>query len=235
MKSKALLAVVCLLAVGSAASAQSYVIKKIGDGYRQAVTINGIRSGNYYAGQFLMQFSGVVPEGYEQNFTAYCVDLIDTLQTTETVTLESTDDLNPKSLTPSTGAKVAYLYNTYGSTVADNAHAAALQIAIWETLYDGGSSSGLVKGSSASGGTVYFDGTNSTVLTYAAAYLQGLGSNTSEATWLACTSHPSQTNQDLITRAPTRITSVPEPGPLAMLAGLGVGFTVFGSRFRRRK
>ena len=232
------LAAVALAACAQVVSAQSFTMKHIGDGYRQAVAIHGLENGSYWAGQFTMQFVGTAPDGYNQIFTAYCVDLLHILQSSEVVTLQSTNGLNPKGLSPSTGPKVAYLFNTYGPGIADNAHAAALQVAIWETLYDGGDPSGLVKGSSSSGGNVWFDNTDSTVLGYAQSYLQSLGSNTGEATWLQCVEHPNGANQDLITVLPDhgRVGgSVPEPGPIASLIGLCVGLSALGVRGRRRR
>lgn len=232
------LAVAVLAVSARVATAQSFTMKHIGDGYRQAVKINGLDNGNYWAGEFKMQFVGTAPDGYSQYFTAYCVDLLDVLQDTEVVTLQSTNLLNPESLLPSTGPKVAYLFNTYASGITDNAHAAALQVAIWETLYDGGDPNGLVKGSNPSGGLVWFDGTDSTVLADARTYLQSLGSNTSEATWLKCVDHTGGKNQDLLTILPenVRVTgSVPEPGPLASLIGLCVGLTTLVVRPRRRR
>ena len=64
-----------------------------------------------------------------RQYKAYCVDIDHAMTATEQVSPISVLSLNR-------GSKVAYLFDTYAPTVTTNDAAAALQSAIWETLFE---------------------------------------------------------------------------------------------------
>jgi len=217
MRRAVAIAAVLLAAIHGSARAASVNIKFDGTGLGENVEWKYYNGTSWtdlttFAGQFKMQFVSPTPAGYDSSFIAYCADIEHYLQTTETVDLLSTDLLNPSSLTPATGPEVAYLYDHFGPLVSSDLDAAGLQVAIWETLYDGETNSGL------SGGNFQLVGSGPTytsVKNKANSYLSALDGSTDDATWLRATSHPSQQNQDLVGPLSTVTTqSVPEPGPL---------------------
>lgn len=74
------------------------------------------------AGQLLIGYDG-------HSYKGYCVDLDHYVTSPQTVTAVSVLSLNR-------GDKVAYLFETYGPTIATNVEAAALQSAIWEVIFE---------------------------------------------------------------------------------------------------
>jgi hypothetical protein len=147
------------------------------------------------------------------SFVTYCVELGQAREpNTHTYNLFSTNDLT-------NGGRIAYLYNTYSSLVTTDLEFAALQTAIWETRYDGATidldtGNFLVSGAG--------DGA---IKTQALVYLNSIGSNTSEASFLQ-----SDTRQDLV--GPRRI---PEPGTLSLFALSGLLLPGARRLVRRRK
>lgn len=193
--------------------ANAYTLTYNGLNYGQSVSVSyGTTNLNTFAGQINLSFTGPAgtPAGYATTFNAYCAELENTLQTPMDIALRSTNDLTRNGISPNTGVKAAWLFNNYGSGVNSNLKGAALQIAIWEALYD--SSSDLVGG--------YFKLlTNDAALTSQVnTYLTGLQTSfsASSGTWFQAINPAS--SQDMIGPAgPGGI--VPEPGIVSLLAG----------------
>ena len=193
------------------------VIDFRGSGHAAAVGItvlNGsttLFSGNVMAGELNWSWLTPPPEGFVANFYTYCIDATQYLRDPQYVTVRSTDSFTSGST--NAGAKVSWLFNSYADTIrtsGTNTQAAALQLAIWEALYD--SSQNLTGGA--------FRATaSSAIVTQAQTYLTALYSSAylgSRATWLDVdggNSNPAYRGQDQITH------SVPEPSTL-MLMGL---------------
>lgn len=115
--------------------------------------------------------------------------------------------------------RAAYLLNTFSSTVTSKAQGAALQLAVWDVIYDNGDgfSKGRFRTSSVS---------TDTVLT-ANTYLQQSVSQTSAAAvWYEAKNHGkyNKSNQDFMAAA------VPEP---ASMIALGAGLLALARRRRR--
>jgi hypothetical protein len=163
------------------------------------------------AGELNWSWLSATPEGFVKDFYSYCVDATQYLRDPQYVTVRSTDSFSAGSA--NSGAKVSWLFNSYASTVhtsGTNTQAAALQLAIWEALYD--SDQNLSAGA--------FRATASgAILTQAQTYLTALYSSSylgSRATLLDVDGNnpdPARRGQDQITHR------VPEPSTL-MLMGL---------------
>jgi len=200
--------------VPTLASAETIDFKGTGRG--SAVTIGGPVSGTFFAGEINWAWMGEVPDGFDPAFYSYCVDIFNFLTDPQTVTVGSTDQLTGPIVTDGS-AKAAWLFNTYAEGIHSqtgalaNTRAAALQVSIWEALYD--SSRDL------NSGTFRLSSVSTAIRAEANQYLLALyfepgAYHTSEATLLDAVK-----GQDQIT------TRVPEPGSLLLL-GLGCAFVL---------
>lgn len=218
------------VAVGTLALTQvsnAYTLTFNGVNYGQNVNVTyGSTTSTFFAGQINMSFTGGAgtPAGYAQTFNAYCANIQNSLQSPMDVALRSTDDLTRNSISPNSGKKAAWLFNNYGGTIDSNTKGAALQIAIWEALYD--SSSNL------SDGYFKLNTSDAALTSQVNTYLTGLQNNYSAttATWFQPT-NPSN-SQDLIGQASS---IVPEPGLLSLFAGTSMSGLMLLSRRRYRK
>jgi hypothetical protein len=93
-------------------------------------------SGSYYAGQILWDWNAPIPAGFDPSIISYCVDITSDLTSPQTVTISNTDDPNFAAPALDGGGKAAWLVNAFASSVGTGLEAAALQVAIWEALYD---------------------------------------------------------------------------------------------------
>ena len=129
------LAAVALVTVTVPTNADAAELTLDGMGLRDIVTINstlpGFESGSYYAGQFI--WSSNDPNLGSPVLT-YCVDILDEVEGTQQMTVDSTD--NMQTLAQDGGGKAAWLLDTFASSVTTGVQAAALQVAIWEAIYD---------------------------------------------------------------------------------------------------
>lgn len=99
-----------------------------------------------FVGELTWNWIGAPPAGYSSSFFSYCVDATQYLTDPQTVAVSSTSSLTGASQShglvvagggTDAGGKIAWLYNQYATEAhADGIGAAALQIAIWEALYD---------------------------------------------------------------------------------------------------
>lgn len=161
-----------------------------------------------FAGQLIVD--GGLP-GTGDDMAVFCVDLNRPKASTQEVTIRPLSELgtggNPTGIQADAGARIAWLLNQYATsawlaTDGDN-RAAALQLAIWEILYDpyGGYDLG------AGNFRLLYLSSHAGIASYASGYFTALGSNRSEALWF-----DTNTGQDFA--APQ---SVPEGGPGTVL------------------
>jgi hypothetical protein len=168
------------------------------------------------------------------DFAVYCVDITNPKSVIQDVVIrplsELPDNGNPYRVQPDAGERVAWLLSQYGTDewlAADgNFRAAALQIAIWEVLYDP------FGGYNVTGGEfrwVYATEqtpTKMAIYGYTTTYLTALGNNRSEALWYDVNLQ-GEKGQDFARALP-----VPEPGSTMML--LASGLAGLGWFARRR-
>lgn len=211
-----------LILIPSAAHAGS--IDFLGVGKAAAVSISGVRTGSFMAGELNWAWIGTAPDQFAQNFYSYCVDVQQNLTDPQTVTARSSNGFT--NGVEFGGTKAAWLFNTYAAgihantnTSTANIQAAALQIAIWEAMYD---TTGNL------GGGNFILNTTGSIRTQAQTYLTSLynagdGALNSVATVLEVVS-PNR-GQDQI------ISKVSEPSTLILM---GVAFLIFAKRARRQ-
>lgn len=207
--------------IPSAASAGSIDFRGVGKA--AAVSISGVRTGSFMAGELNWLWVGAAPEGFAQSFYSYCVDVAHNLGDPQEVGVRSTAGFTNGVIDG--GAKAAWLFNEFAAGIRSatdsvaNTRAAALQIAIWEAMYD--STANL------SGGSFILN-TSGAIRTQAQTYLSALyipgttNYHTSLATVLDVAS-PTPGQDQIVAR-------VSEPSTILMM---GVAFFVFAKRFRR--
>lgn len=204
---KCLPIIAAALAAGSVTASETLTVQSLTAGKFSTVNLNyNGNSLNVYAGPQLVKL------GSGPLFDAYCVDLDhwNTLPSSYPVDVLSTNLLT-------NGQRIAYLYNTYAQSVTNATMGAALQLAIWDVLVDGGN--GLGAGnlkSNVSGG----------ILSQANWYLASSAGQSSEASWLKATHHGAGGNQYQNLVGPA------VPGPAAALPFLT---SLVALRRRRRK
>lgn len=147
-------------------------------------------------------------------FDAYCVDLAHWNAPTAQylVNAQSTANLN-------NGARAAYLYNTYASSVNSKEKGAALQLAIWDVVTDNGDGFGT--------GTFKANNLSSSVASMAQNLITESAGKGSVATYFKAVTHgpKGDINQNMMG-------PVPEPG--TMIA-MGAGLAAFLKRRRAAK
>ena len=211
-----------LITIPSAASADQIDFRRVGHG--SAVSISGVRSGSFMAGELEWRWIGTTPDGFAQSFYSYCADVSQNLADPQTVTARSSDGFT--NGVSDGGGKAAWLFNTYAADIRANANvsganiqAAALQVAIWEAMYD--TSANL-------GGGNFILNTTGAIRTQAQTYLSSLygGANgnyfTGVATILDVIS-PNRGQDQIVAR-------VGEPSTLLLM---GVAFLMLAKRSRK--
>jgi hypothetical protein len=162
------------------------------------------------------------PDGFAQAFYSYCADITEFLGDPQLVTVVTSAGFyqSEDSVETRGGAKAAWLFNKYAYDIRNelvgdvNDRAAALQIAIWEAMYD--TAAGLTSGS-------FRLTTTGDVAAYAAGYLEALYSHSSEWTSSSALVLSTRQGQD-------QITNVPEPA-MSMLFGIGLALiAIAGAR-----
>ncbi len=169
-------------------------------------------------------YSGIAGQSYlklsdGQNLVGFCIDIVHSVGPGQTydVKVRSTND----GLT--NGGKIAYLANTFGPGKLGPNHAAALQIAIWDELYNNGSTTGPFQ---------YLSGGGSSIPGLVNYYLGQAQNNSATSTWLDAS--PSWTTnspgQSMVIADPPAPSPVPEPSMLFIFA-VGLGFVFISIRY----
>lgn len=210
----------CLTLTSREASAETMTLS--GLNLSQRVTVGGTNTsnihGSIYAGELRWEWVGVPPQDFGKVFYSYCVDLANNVRSPQSVTIEDSNGFT--NGVAFGGEKAAWLFSEYAAGIHDSRDAvgsAALQLAIWEAMYD--TTNDLTTGG--------FNavGTNATITNRAGQYLTSLYSSTWNAVAIIL-------NADLTTgRGQDQITQVSEPSTLLFL---GLAFFGVATLARRR-
>jgi hypothetical protein len=186
---------------------------------------------------------GISPSIDGQIFEAYCVDILGPIFNPGTPQPPATFDATAASMTmwdryagalPTAGRNASWLYNNFAAAIAsadDNVGRTALQMAIWNVLYDADFTVSL--------GNFRVNPSDAAVTAAANSYLNALFMNQpsallSDATWLQlqdCSVSPCRDVQDFIGPLTSVPVPVPEPAALAFLTTALAGTLL---RVRRR-
>ncbi len=203
-----MLAAVSLLAGATAAEATTITLT--GLGYYQTIPliVNTTTPESAIAGQIRVNVGGT-------DLIAFCVDLFTNIGFSTYNTILGT----PSSY--GGGERAAWIYENYNPGVNTDEAGAALQLALWDVVHDGGD--GL------SAGNVQLDPAGSASLRAVASAIvsASAGHSSSNATILYNTSFEGAPAQTLI----TSFIATPEPGTWLMMAA-GLCLTGFGRRRR---
>jgi hypothetical protein len=194
-------------------------------GHGSQVSVAGVRSGTFMAGELNWQWLGSAPEGFAGSFYSYCVDITHNLADPQEVTARSSEGFTNGATDG--GAKAAWLFNEYAAGIRStvdagvaNIMAAALQVAIWEAMYDNSNDLGTggfiltTTGAIRNQAQTYLNALYTTATTYKT----GLGTVLDVAS-------PSPGQDQIVSR-------VTEPSTLLLM---GAAFLIFAKRMRRPK
>lgn len=185
-----------------------------------SLAINGQSLGSpVYTGAFEARQGGV--DGTSLGYV-YCVDLEHSMNLNRTMEFDAFETTHPdlnqapaNGFVRRNGSWAAWLYYNYGRNVTNASQAGAMQVALWEILYDGDAN--LRTGNFALTGSFAHESQAQAYLALAPA-----------ANWVqAYYRHTGSLQQDII----GPMNPVPEPGTILLL---GSGLLAVGAAFRRR-
>jgi hypothetical protein len=219
-----------ILVTAAHADASPVLMDFTGLGRAEKVSIGGVRTGTFWAGELNWNWYSPAPSGFDDAFYSYCVDVIHNISSRQTVDVGLMSE-KPETTPLVAGGtlRAAWLFSEYAAGIHEmnplaggDAAAAALQLAIWEVLYDSDLS---LQTTGVTGAGFKVTSASGAVWDLAEDYLaavaaQGTSLN-ADAVWLDSVV---STGQDQMTYQ-----RVPEPGTLVLF-----GAAIAGLMVRRR-
>ncbi len=227
----ALVGALTVASVAANAYSLQYTSSSFGLGVTSYYGASGTVSGFTGASNYTFVGGAGTPPGIPTTFQGYCVQIENYYVNPQDVLIKNASDLTRNGISPNSGLKAAWLFNKYKTTVDTNVKGAALQVAIWEALYD--------TSYNLSSGYYRTDAGAATVIAQANIYLNDLAANYSigtvgSATWFDAPDTTPGQFQDII--GPGGPAAVPEPGAMGLLAsGSLSALYAFRRRFRKSK
>jgi hypothetical protein len=224
-----LLAAVVLLVVPAFASADTLKLTLNSSGNPVTYNPNGGTAVTVGAGPFSWTQSAPLNANYPNSITTYCIDLDHYISKGGTYTYTAQTNL---ALAPTIGnnpAKIAAITELfdryYDTSLTSAANGAAFQLALWELVYDGGTSKSLTAGRIQASNTQAQNMLNSLGTPYTVHDLTGYH-------LVALVSSSGNQDQIMVVQNPPTPPGVPAP-PGLVLAGMGFGCVLLG-RLRGR-
>ena len=213
-----------LWSAGAAAAPISVQFNGFENGYRDG-SIYGVRNASVAAGQFAFD---VINDGgvcWDTQLNAFCIDVNHNLVTGQTADYDLVAAGSSSYLNSEQRSLIGQPFDLHAESLGTRDDDAAIQLSLWEIMYDFGGGLNLLSGSFSSS---LFGSARTIAQSWLGSLASGIGYVSTRFDLFVLQPNNPVNNQTLLT---WREVSVPEPGTLGLL---GTGLILIGARMRRR-